>query len=110
MPKPLTAAETATLAFCAALTLDPRITYTGARVGTWILGAAMVTGQYPIELTVREIARGITLENGKTVGSGGHAHTIREGLRQLEEAGYLIKEPARVRPGGFLSYYYHFKV
>jgi hypothetical protein len=100
------AAAKAAADLCTAIVQDIDLAYPAIRVGTWIAGAALASGEYPIELTLTEIVNG-SKRNGIVLrGTGGNFSTIRTGLQQLLEQGYLRAKQGRKKQGGFSTHYY----
>jgi hypothetical protein len=62
------------------------------KIGAWLIGAAQMTGGFPLELSRRMITLGFE-KNGVTVeGTGSRVETVTAALEALENAGILEVE------------------
>ena len=60
-----------------------------ARVGAWMIGVALDTGGFPLELSTRQIKDGFVHGNLYITGTGSHLEIIKEALEWLERYGHL---------------------
>ncbi len=108
-------AETIAAPICAAMTERGDLSPAASRVVIWILGAAISTKTFPIELSIHEIISGIRESRRKKCGlslpgTGGNRSTITTGLDSAIQAGYLTREEGNIRPGGHIAYRYTVQV
>lgn len=89
--------------FCKLIAGDSSITNAHARMGAWLIGAASMTGGFPLELTYFEIQKGFERDGVKVEGTGSRYETIRAAIDALVEAGVLTVEEGKHVAFGYNS-------
>ena len=74
----------------------PDISNATARVAMWIHGVALISGGYPVDVSYRQIQKGIKLADQSIPGTGCRVETIKEALSWLEDHKWLVWEPGTV--------------
>lgn len=94
------------LSFCRYVAEHPEVNNSDARIGAWLIGAVAKTGQHPIELTYRDIAKGFVW-NGNTVeGLGSRYETIRASIEKFEAIGLISCTEGKQVGFGYTSKFY----
>lgn len=86
-------------AFCLTVSQRNDIPNPIARIGAWIVGAASLTGGFPLEVTFREIHSGFLRNGVRVEGTGCHLSTVARALVWLEECKIIRVESGK--PSGF---------
>lgn len=87
-------------AYCEMVALHPDISNATARFGAWLIGAAAMSGGFPVELTNSQIRFGFERNGVHVPGLGGRNETINASINWLEENKYLaVAEGRRVNWG-----------
>lgn len=94
------------LSFCRLIAERPKLNNSDARIGAWIIGAAEMTGGFPIELTYRDIAKGFERNGVVVKGLGSRYETIRAAVETLEGVGALSTEEGKKVGFGYTSKIY----
>ncbi len=102
----MTSISTIAASFCRLVAENPDINNSDARIGAWLIGAVGLTGDNPIELTVRDIAKGCERNGVKIDGTGSRHETIRAALDRLSDLGVISREEGRQVGFGFTSQIY----
>lgn len=111
----MSSAESIAAPLCAAITERGDLSPAASRVVFWMLGAAIVTQSFPIELSIHEIIAGIREsrrhKSARSIpGTGSNRSTITTAIDGALQAGYLTREEGSVRPGGYVAYKYTVRV
>lgn len=96
--------------FCAALTTRADLPPTAVQIAVWLLGAAKLTGEHPIQLIGNDFLSGVTRNGVFLTGTGIHRRTLTQAIDALEEQGYLTRTPGTVLRGGATAFYYTIQV
>lgn len=93
--------------FCQLVAESPEMSNATARIGAWMIGAAIKTGGFPLEISMRQVThgfktRGPKRDRIKVEGTGSKDITVRTALNWYEERGYLTSTQGE--PRGFGSH------
>lgn len=83
---------------CVAVSENEDIPNPTARIAAWIVGVALRSGGFPIEVSVHEMQRGFPLGSHAVAGTGCHHNTIKAALEWLQD-----HELLQVAQGAYLS-------
>lgn len=97
------AVNTLASSFCKMVATNSKITNAHARMGAWLIGAAEMTGGFPLNLTYTEIQGGFTRDGISVSGTGSRFETIRAAIEALKELGVLEVEEGDETVLGFHS-------
>ena len=86
-------------AFCGMVAREPGISHAAARFGAWLIGAAEMTGGFPLELTLHQVRFGFVRDGVGVSGMGGRYETIDAAIKWYTDKGFL--ECTEGRPVGF---------
>jgi hypothetical protein len=82
-----------TESFCTSVTDTPGMSNATARVGAWLIGAALKTGGFPVELTMKQFREGFERNGVVVEGTGCRHETVKAAIKWLEKEGLLKVEP-----------------
>lgn len=97
--------ERAPIEFSRLVATTPDITNATARLGLWFIGSALVTGEYPLELSLRDFSIGFSRSHIVVPGTGCRIETVKSALKRLEDEGFL-----KSREGKYSGFGHHSRV
>lgn len=92
--------------FAEMVTETPEISNATARIGMWIIGAAIKADEYPLELSMRQITEGMQRNNQQIKGTGSRFETVKASLEWLEARGVIKSKDCRATRAGHRSRLY----
>ena len=90
-------------AFCKAVVENPEMSNATARFGAWLIGAAAMTGGFPLELSIHQIRYGFERNGVAVHGFGGRYETINASIDWLQGNGYLAVTEGRALKFGYTA-------
>lgn len=85
---------------------NPDVSNATARIGAWIIGAAIIADEYPLELSMRQITEGMQRNNQQIKGTGCRFETVKTSLEWLQQNGVIKSKDGNPTRAGHRSRLY----